>query len=183
MATAFDRYMARGAKPTRRRSRRVEKHWSLLVQMQKLIENANLTPNKAAVVVAKDHWRSVSKTKPAGVQWFKDNQRKFLGELRPSTLLERLQERNAWLDRENPNWREELREQRLRDLNEERNDARKWDRDHPKEAAEREEKQRRAAEEAARKVDRWHEWFRDDPKGALAQLLDEIKRDKESFDD
>ena len=183
MATAFDRYMARGPKPTRRRSPRVEKHWGLLVQMQKLIEDANLSPNKAAVVVAKDHWRSVSKTEDACVQWLKDNQRKFRGELRPSTLRERLEERNAWLDRENPNWREELQEQQLRDLREAREAALKWDRDHPKEAAERAEKQRRAAEEAARKVERWHEWFRDDPKAALAQLLDEIKRDEESFDD
>jgi hypothetical protein len=183
MATAFDRYMAPGLKPTRHRSPRVEKHWGLLVQMQKLIEDANLSPNKAAVMVAKDHWSSVSKTEDACVQWLKDNQRKFRGELRPSTLRERLEERNAWLDRENPNWREELQEQQLRDLREARKAALKWDRDHPKEAAERAEKQRRAAEEAARKVDRWHEWFRDDPKGALAQLLDEIKRDEESFDD
>jgi hypothetical protein len=183
MATAFDRYMTRGLKPARRRSPRVGKHWDLLVQMQKLIEDVNLSPNKAAVIVAKHHWRSVSKTEDACVQWLKDNQRKFRGELRPSTLRERLKERNAWLDRENSNWREELQEQRLRDLDEAREAALKWDRDHPKEAAERAEKQRRAAEEAARKVDRWHDWFRDDPKGALAQLLDEIERHEVWFDD
>ena len=86
------RYMARGLKTTRRRSPRVEEHWGLLVQMQKLIEDANLSPNKAAVMVAKDHWRSVSKTEDACLQWLKDNQRKFRGELRPSTLRERLEE-------------------------------------------------------------------------------------------
>jgi hypothetical protein len=177
MTTPFERYL------TRRRSRRVEKYWGLLVQMQKLIEDANLSPNKAAVMVAKDHWRSVSKTEDACVQWLKDNQRKFRGELRPSTLLERLEERNARLDRENPNWREEEQEQRLRDLDEAREARLKWDRDHPKEAAERAEKQRRAAERRERKVERWHEWFREDPKAALAELLDEIKRDEESFDD
>jgi hypothetical protein len=178
MATAFDRYFERVREPTRRRSRRVEKHWGLLVQMQKLIENANLSPNKAAVMVAKDHWRSVSKTEDACVQWLKDNQRKFRGELRPSTLLERLEERNAWLDRENPNWREELQQQRVRDLHDAREAALKWERDHPKEAAERAEKQRRAAEGRQREVERWHEWFRDDPKAALAHLLHEIKRDE-----
>jgi len=125
----------------------------------------------------------VSKTEDACVQWLKDNQRKFRGELRPSTLLGRLKERNAWLDRENPNWREELQEQQLRDRREAREAALKWDQDHPKEAAERAKKRRRAAEETARKVDRWHEWFRYDPKGALAQLLDEIKRDQAPFDD
>jgi hypothetical protein len=184
MVTAFDRYMARGPKPTRRRSPRVEKHWGLLVQMQKLIEDANLSPNKAAVMVAKDNWRNVSKTEHACVQWLKDNQRKFRGELRrPSTLLERLKERNAWLNRENPNWREELHEQQLREIREARERRLKWARDHSKEAAERAEQRRRAADKAARKVERWHEWFREDPKAALAELLDEIKRDEESFDD
>jgi hypothetical protein len=83
MATAFDRYMAPGLKPTRRRPKRVEKHWALLMQMQKLIDDANFSPNKAAVVVAKDHWRSVSKPERACVQWLKETQRKFRGHLRP----------------------------------------------------------------------------------------------------
>jgi hypothetical protein len=179
MATTFDRYMARGAKPPRRRSPRVTKHWDLLVQMQKHIDD-KLSPNKAAVMVAKDNWRkSASKSEGACVQWLKDNQRKFRNELRPSTLLERLKERNAWLDRENPRWREELLEQQLRNSAAMREHQRRFYEEHPEEL----EKKRRAAEERERKVERWHEWFRDDPKAALAQLLDEIKRDEEWFDD
>ena len=44
-------------------------------------------------------------------------------------------------------------------------------------------KAREATEGRERKVERWHERFRDDSKAALTQLLDEIKRDEESFDD
>jgi hypothetical protein len=160
--------MARGLKPPRPRSPRVEKHWGLLVQMQKLIEDTKLSPNKAAVVVAKDNWRSVSKTELACVQWLKDNQRKFRGELRPSTLLQRLVEYN---DRRNPNWREELQEQMRRGI--------EW----AEKTVERMEKERRAAEEAAREVNEWHARFSYDPKGAIAELLNEIQRDKKSFDD
>jgi hypothetical protein len=180
MTTAFERYMARGPKPPRRRSPRVAKHWNLLVQMQKLIDDGKHTPNKAAVMVAKDHWRRVSKSEGACIQWLKDNQRKFRNELpRRGSLRERLEERNAWLDRENPHWREELQEQQLRKMREMKEQARKYYEEHPEEL----EKRLRADEEAARRADRWHEWFRDDPKAALAQLLDEIKRDEESFDD
>jgi hypothetical protein len=51
-----------------------------------------------------------------------------------------------------------------------RNAAQKWDRDHPKEAAERAEKQLGVYGEAARKVDSWHEWFRVDPRAPFSCL-------------
>jgi hypothetical protein len=171
MATTFDRYMARGPKPPRRRSPRVRKHWDLLVQMQKLIDD-KLSPNKAAVMVAKDNWRkSASKSEGACVQWLKDNQRKFRNELRPSTLRERLEERNAWCDRENPRWREELREQQLRAFDAMRERQRRFYKEHPEEL----EKKRRAAEKREREIERWHAWFRDDPEAALAYMFDKLK--------
>ena len=56
---------------------------------------------------------------------------------------------------------------------------RRFYKEHPEEL----EKKRRAAEKREREIERWHEWFRDDPKAALAEMLDEIKRDEESSDD
>jgi hypothetical protein len=61
----------------------VEELWGLLMQMQKLVDDAKLSPNKAALVLAKSDWPSVSKTERGCVQWLRDNQHKFRGELRP----------------------------------------------------------------------------------------------------
>jgi hypothetical protein len=186
---ARERHWAQVHKPPRRRSRRVAKHWDLLVQMRKLIDDDHLTLHKAGVVLAEAHWLRVkSKTKAACVHWFEDNERNFRGELQStanksstlSTVIKRLTEANAWFDRECPNWREEQREEYLRGRDRARKAAEKWDRDHPEEAAER----RRAAEKAAEKQARkdWHKWFEDDPKAALRQMLEDIKQDEESFE-
>jgi hypothetical protein len=171
----------------RRKPPRVAKHWNLLKQMQNLIQ-CGMKPRAAAVKVAKEHWHCVSKTRDACVQWLKDNQRKFREELDPIFALEkefeaaRLEQLKKLSSRERERYERE-QEQRLRERDEARKAALKWDRDHPKEAAERAEKLRRAADARERKIERWHEWFRDDPKAALAQLLDEIKRDEASYDD
>jgi hypothetical protein len=65
----------------RHKSPRVKKNWLLLEKMQRLIEDENVAPNDAAELMAAEHWPEVSKNRPAGVQWFKDNQRKFRNEL------------------------------------------------------------------------------------------------------
>jgi hypothetical protein len=155
-----------------------------LERMQSLIVGG-MKPHAAAVKVARECWRSVSRSDRAAVQWLKDNQRKFRDELDPIFALEK--EFEAWrlerLKKLSPRERERYereQKQRLRERDEARKAA--LNRDHPKEAAERTEKRRRAAEARERKIERWHEWFKDDPKAALAQLLDEIKRDEEAFD-
>ena len=66
----------------RRKSPKVKKCWPLLEEMQRLINNG-ARPHAAAVKLAKEHWRSLSKTEDACVHWFEDNQRKFLDELDP----------------------------------------------------------------------------------------------------
>jgi hypothetical protein len=151
-----------------------------------------MKPHAAAVKIAKECWRSVSRSEHACVQWLKDNERKFRVELDP--ILRLFSEVGAKrLERPNLSPREREREQELleqrlqRDQREARRDQRdareralKWERDHPKERAE---KRRRADEAREQKIERWHEWFRDDPKAALAHMLNEIQRDEKSFDD
>lgn len=148
----------------RHKSPNVKKYWPLLKEMQRLINNG-ARPHAAALKLAKKHWRALSKTEDACVHWFEYNQRKFLDELDPVFA-----ERTAmvkWAKNLDPpapgllkEWEKSLEPEEL------------------KQAREVAEERKRKAE-----VDLWHEWFRDDPKGALAQLLDEIKRDEESFDD
>jgi hypothetical protein len=155
----------------RRKPPRVAKHWNLVQRMQGLIEDGT-KPHAAAVKIAKECWRSVSRSEHACVQWLKDNQRKFRGELDPILALFKSFEAGK-LEHLNLSPREREREQELleqrllRDLREAREAALKWDRDHPKKAAERAEKWRRDADARERKIKRWRKWFREDPKAAL----------------
>jgi hypothetical protein len=67
---------------TRHKSPRVVKHWHLLKKMRRLIVSGDLSAHAAAVKLAKEHWRGLSKTQKACVHWFEDNYRKFRHELR-----------------------------------------------------------------------------------------------------
>jgi hypothetical protein len=142
----------------RHKSPKVKKYWPLLEEMQRLINNG-ARPHAAAVKLAKEHWRDLSKTEDAAVHWLEDNQRKFIDELDP-VFAERA-EALEWAKALDPpvEWLQKVWEKSLQ----------------PEELK----KAREAAEERERKwwVKRWYEWFRDDPKAALAAMLDEIKRD------
>jgi hypothetical protein len=153
---------------TRRKSKRVVEHWHLLDLMQCHIE-VGLSPNAAAVKVAKEHWRGVSKTEGACVQWLKDNQRKFRDELDPERAL---QARTLQWLKSLPPHEQEHHEREMRHFEGMRENARRFNEEHPEEL----EKRRRTTEEAAWRIKLWHRWFRDDPKEALAQLIDELKK-------
>ena len=48
--------------------------------MQRLVNHGS-RPNAAAVLIANQHWRDISKTRSAAVQLLKRNQRKFSAQL------------------------------------------------------------------------------------------------------
>jgi hypothetical protein len=121
----------------RHRSPRVEKHWDLLVQMHWLIQSG-VTPRGAAVSIAKEHWRDVSKSYDACVWWLQDNFRKFRDELDPSfAFWEEIRVwREEWLSKLSPQERkraEQVHESNLRHLRGMADNRRRYYEDHPEE--------------------------------------------------
>jgi hypothetical protein len=83
---------------------RVERDWRYLRLMREHIQGG-ASPNAAAVMVARQHWQSMSsKNYNSCVAWLKRNQRQFRAQL--GTFREQLQEAAAWRDRVNPGWRD-----------------------------------------------------------------------------
>jgi hypothetical protein len=83
------------------------------MDMQSLIEGG-MTPNAAAVRLAREHWRRRTmpcKTYDAGVQWLKRNQRLFLDDLRNARWNERLDRMVERMDEENRRWQEQWLEE------------------------------------------------------------------------
>jgi hypothetical protein len=77
---------------------RVARFWHLLMDMQAHIEGG-MTPNAAAETLAQRHWREISASQEAAVQWFKRSERRFRNRLRNATrdekikrMFERMQE-------------------------------------------------------------------------------------------
>jgi hypothetical protein len=136
---------------------KVKKHWHFLKEMQRLVSSGD-RPHTAAKELAKEHWLGLSRTKKSCIHWFEDNYRKFRDELDP-VFAERTRT-VKWLKTVHPpvKWLQEAWEKSLQ----------------PEELM----RGRAAAEERERKaeVERWHVWFKDDPKAALAYLLDEMKK-------
>ena len=101
----------------RHRSPLVARFWHLLMDMQSLIDGG-MTPNAAAVRLAREHWRRSTmpcKTYDAAVQWLKRNQRLFLDDLRSASWNERIARRvermvERW-DEENRRWQEQWLEE------------------------------------------------------------------------
>jgi hypothetical protein len=152
----------------RHRSPRVEKHWDLLVQMQWLIDSG-VTRHGAAVMVANKHWRVITKGKyESAVGWLQDNYRKFRDELHPgfAAFEEIRAAREEWLSKLSPQERKRAEQHYEQELQ----------RTVP---AKRTRAERAALREARRRDEvesvRWQEWFKQDPKGAVYALIDELK--------
>jgi len=93
----------------RHRSPLVARFWHLLMDMQSLIDGG-MTPNAAAVKLARKHWRRRTmpcKTYDAAVQWFKRNQRLFLDDLRSDARwIDRIERRiERMIERSNEEYR------------------------------------------------------------------------------
>jgi hypothetical protein len=73
--------VARRGRPLLKAETIKPKAWEALLEMQRLVSRG-LRPNAAAVSIANQHWRDMSKTHTAAVQWLKRNQRKFSPRLR-----------------------------------------------------------------------------------------------------
>jgi hypothetical protein len=151
----------------RHQSPRVEKHWPLLVQMQWLIQSG-VTRHGAAVSVAKKDWRGVSKSYDACVWWLQDNYRKFRDELDPVAKFFAKQREDEERERLSKLTPAERYEQRKKEMKEKRASVTKYEKA----------KARAARLEATRQEEvksaRWQEWFKQDPKGAVYALIDEL---------
>jgi hypothetical protein len=146
----------------RHRSPRVKQFWHLLQEMQRLIDEDKLPPNKAAVRLANKHWRAITKGKyESAVDWLKDNQRKFCGELRKLSAVERMEK----FTRENPGWREKVWERELRHVEAMAENTRKFFEEHSEELERKLRADRRAAWRA------WRARFDEDPEAALAEIF------------
>lgn len=94
--------MARRGRPPLTAEAVKEKRWNALLEMQRLV-NSGSRPNAAAVLIANQHWREISKTHPAAVQWLKRNQRQFTALL--SDVLNRTGRAELLeFKRRNPHW-------------------------------------------------------------------------------
>ena len=97
----------------RHRSPLVARFWHLLLDMQSLIDGG-MTPNAAAVRLAREHWRRRTmpcKTYDAAVQWFKRNQRLYLDDLRSARWNERIDRMFERMHEENRRWQEQWLEE------------------------------------------------------------------------